>query len=107
FDVCSSDLGEFGDTLPQNILDRNLVPYFSRTWSEEFRVASPAEDPINFVAGVYYSKSDTHDLIDQSGTFGIPLGGLEFRRLINMFINQQNYAAFGQVNWQVTDALKV
>lgn len=107
FNVHADIAGEFGDTLPQNILDRNLVPYFARTWSEEFRVASPADDPINFVAGVYYSKSDTHDLIDQTGAFGLALGGLEFRRLINMFINQQNYAAFGQVNWQATDALKV
>jgi iron complex outermembrane receptor protein len=108
FNVHADIAGEFGDSLPQNYLDRNLVPYFSRTWSEELRVASPAQDPVNFVAGLYYGKSDTHDEIDQSGTLGVALPpGTEFRRLINMYIDQQNYAAFGQVNWQITDALKI
>jgi len=107
FDVHDTIAGEYADTLPQNLLDRNLVPYFARTWSEEVRVASPAEDPINFVAGLYYSKTDSHDEIDQSGQFGFALGALQYRRLIDMYIHQQNYAAFGQVNWQVTDDLKL
>ncbi len=107
FKVHADISGEFGDTLPQNILDRNLVPYFDRTWSEEARIASAASDPINFVAGFYYSKTYTHDETDQTGQLGVPLGGLEFRRLINVYINQQNYAGFGQVNWHVTPQLKL
>ncbi|HEY1709546.1 MAG TPA: TonB-dependent receptor [Rhizomicrobium sp.] len=116
FNVHANIAGEFGDTLPQDVLDRNLVPYYAQTWSEEARVASPATDPVNFVAGLYYSKTDTHDEIDQVGALGTdpppvapfpPPGGIQFRRLINMFIHQQNYAAFGQVNWQITPALKV
>jgi iron complex outermembrane receptor protein len=107
FGVHADVAGEFADTLPYNILDRNLVPYFDRTWSEEARIASPASDPVNFVAGFYYSSTDTHDEIDQSGQFGIPLGPLEYRRLINIYINQQNYAGFGQVNWQATSKLKL
>ncbi|HEY1963026.1 MAG TPA: TonB-dependent receptor, partial [Rhizomicrobium sp.] len=107
FNVHADISGEFGDTLPQNILDRNLVPYFDRTWSEEARVTSPADDPVNFVAGVYWSKTYTHDEIDQSGQLGVPLGPLEFRRLINMHINQENYAGFGQVNWRITPDLQV
>jgi iron complex outermembrane recepter protein len=107
FGVHADIAGEFGDTLPQNILDRNLVPYFDRTWSEEARIASRASDPVNFVSGVYYSNTYTHDEIDQSGQLGVPLGPLEFRRLINMYIHQQNYAVFGQANWQATSQLKL
>jgi len=107
FHVHADIAGEFGDTLPSNILDRNLVPYFDRTWSEEARIASPATDTVNFVAGVYYSRTFTHDEIDQSGTFGIPLGGLEFRRFYDQYSHQDNYAGFGQVNWNVTSALRL
>ncbi len=107
FGVHADVAGEFADTLPQNILDRNLVPYFDRTWSEEARIASPVSDPVNFVAGFYYSKTSTHDEIDQTGQFGIALGPLEYRRLINISISQQNYAGFGQVNWQATSKLKL
>ena len=106
FKVHGDIAGEFGDTLPQNILDRNLVPYYDRTISEEARIASPANQPINFVVGFYYSTTYTHDEIDQSGTFGIPLGGLEFRRFYDMWIHQDNYAGFGQVNWQATPKLR-
>jgi iron complex outermembrane receptor protein len=107
FGVHANLSGEFGDTLPENILDRNLVPYFDRTWSEEARIASPASDPVNFVAGFYYAHTDTHDEIDQTGQFGLALGPLQYRRLINIYINQQNYAGFGQVNWQATSNLKL
>ncbi len=107
FNVHADIAGEFGDTLPANILDRNLVPYFDRTVSEEARIASPAADAVNFVAGVYFSSTDTHDEIDQTGQLGVPLGAFEFRRLINTYIHQQNYAAFGQVDWKITSALKV
>ena len=107
FNVHADIAGEFGDSLPQNILDRNLVPYFDRTVSEEARIASPAGNRLNFVAGAYYSSTDTHDEIDQTGQLGVPLGALEFRRLINTYIHQQNYAAFGQVDYKITPALKV
>ena len=106
FSVHGDIAGEFGDTLPQNILDRNLVPYFDRTWSEEARLASSPTDRLNYVVGFYFGDTYTHDEIDQTGAFGLALGPLEYRRLINMFIHQDNYAGFGQVNWQATSQLK-
>lgn len=106
FNVHADISGEFGDTLPQNILDRNLVPYYARTLSEEARIASPAADRLNFVAGLYYSQLFEHDEIDQSGQLGVPLGPFEFRRLINFYVHQENYAAFGQVDWRATPRLE-
>ncbi|MGI9169737.1 MAG: TonB-dependent receptor [Caulobacteraceae bacterium] len=106
FNVHADISGEFGDTLPQNLLDRNLVPYYARTISEEARIASPAADRLNFVAGLYYSDTDTHDEIDQSGQLGVPLGPFEFRRLINIYNHQRNYAAFGQVDFRITPRLE-
>ncbi|QGN55676.1 TonB-dependent receptor [Novosphingobium sp. Gsoil 351] len=99
--------GDFADTLPLNLLDRNLVPYVSRTFSEEARIASSTANPLSFVAGVYYSSGKTKDVIDQTGTFGINLGGLEFRRNPVFMIKQRDYAAFGQVDWRITPELKI
>lgn len=103
FDVDGDLAGEFGDTLPQNLLDRNLVPYWDRTFSEELRVQSPSTDVVNFIAGLYYSKTDSRDRFDQSGKLGAPLPGLlEFRRRTDDSISQYDYAAFGQINYRIT-----
>lgn len=107
FGIDADLAGDFADTMPQNLLDRNQVPYRATTFSEEARVASSASKPVSFVAGVYFDATKTLDVIDQSGTFGIPLGGLEFRRQPTFSIRQHDYAAFGQVDWRVTPNLKV
>ncbi len=99
FDVSANLAGEFGDTLPQNLLDRNLVPYWERTFSEELRVQSPASDRLNFVAGMYFSRLDSHDRFDQAGAFGLALPpGTEFHRQTENYIHSYNLAGFGQVN---------
>ncbi|WP_197412021.1 TonB-dependent receptor [Sphingopyxis sp. HIX] len=107
FGVDADLAGEFADTVPANLLDRNLIPYNSKTWSQEARIASSTANALSFVAGVYYAKTDTLDVIDQSGTLGFNLGGLEFRRNPTFIINQRDYAAFGQIDWRITPALKV
>jgi len=98
--------GGFADTLPTNILQRNLFPTSLRMFSEEARIASPAKDRINFVAGLYFSKIQSHDHIDQAGAFGLDLGGAEFRRVDDVKSDAKNYGAFGQVNFEATDALR-
>lgn len=107
FGIDADLAGDFADTVPANLLDRNLVPYVSKTWSEEARIASSTAKPLSFVVGVYYADTDTRDEIDQSGTFGINLGGLEFRRNPIFVIEQHDYAAFGQVDWRIASDLKV
>jgi iron complex outermembrane receptor protein len=103
FDVDGDLSGEFGDTLPQNLLDRNLVPYWARTFRQELRLQTPNTDTVNFVAGLYYSKDDSHDRFDQAGALGVPLPPpLEFRRRVENFISSYSYAAFGQVNFHLT-----
>ena len=107
FGIDADLAGEFADTVPANLLDRNLIPYVSKTWSEEARISSSTANPLSFVAGVYFASTETKDVIDQSGTFGIPLGTLEFRRKPTFIIDQRDYAAFGQVDWRITPDLKV
>lgn len=105
FAVHADLAGAFGDTLPQNILDRNLVPSEVQTVSQELRVASPAEDQLNFVAGLYYGSTASKDEIDQTGQLGVPLGTLEFRRFNTVESTLRNYAAYGQVNFRATNSL--
>ncbi len=105
FGVHADIAGDFGDSLPadDNILKRNLVPTYLRQFSEELRIASPAENRLNYVVGGYYSDTATVDGVDQAGQLGIPgLGALEFRRFETIWGHLVNYAAFGQVNFNVT-----
>lgn len=97
--------GSDTDTLPQNILDRDLVPAEVKTVSQEFRVTSPSEDPLNFVAGLYYGSTTSTDVIDQAGQLGQPLGPLEIRRLSTVESSLHNYAAYGQANLNITQKL--
>ncbi|MGH6986760.1 MAG: TonB-dependent receptor [Caulobacteraceae bacterium] len=107
FAVFGDIAGDFGDSLPAsvNVLKRNLVPTYLRQFSEEARIASPAADRINWVAGVYYSDTATVDRIDQSGQLGIPLGPDELRRLNTIWGHATNYAGFGQINFELTPQL--
>ena len=107
FDVDGNFAGGFGDTLPDNLLQRNLFPSSARFFSEEMRVQSPATDRVNFVAGLYYSQNHRLDHVDQSGGFGVLGPVLQFRRVNDIDAHAYNYAAFGHVNFQATDQLKV
>ena len=72
--------GEFGDTLPQNLLNGNNVPTWVRSFSQELRISTPSTGPFFFTLGGYFDDTTSNDLVDQTGTFGIPTGGLIFRR---------------------------
>ncbi|HEY3888471.1 MAG TPA: TonB-dependent receptor [Caulobacteraceae bacterium] len=99
--------GEFGDALPQNILNGNNVPTWLRTFSQELRISSPASEPFYFTLGGYFDDTTSNDLVDQTGQFGIPLGSLVYRRLLDIRIDHINYAAFGQANYNITSKLQV
>ena len=107
FDVDGNFAGGFGDALPTNILQRNLFPSTMRFFSQELRVESPPTDRINFVAGLYYSKNRRRDHVDQSGGFGLLGPTLQFRRVSDVTARQYNYGAFGQVNFDVTERLRL
>jgi iron complex outermembrane receptor protein len=108
FNAAPGFAGEFGDTLPQNVLDGNNVPTWIRTLSQEVRIQSPASDRFNYTIGGYYADTTSNDLVDQEGQLGVALPvGVAFRRLLDIRINHINYAAFGQANFNVTPKLQV
>lgn len=105
FGVHADLAGASSASLPQNILNRNLIPSEVKTVSQEIRVASPSEDALNFVAGLYYGSTVSQDQIDQGGQLGVPLGPLEFRRFNTVESTLRNYAVFGQTNYRATGRL--
>lgn len=105
FSVHADFAGAEGDTLPLNILQRNLVPSEVKTVSQELRVASPSDDRLNFIAGLYYGSTVSKDEIDQAGQLGAPLGTSEFRRLNTVESTLRNYALYGQANYSAAKDL--
>lgn len=71
-------------------------------FSQEFRLSSDAAGPLNWVAGVYYSKQElderySSDFIDVYGTYGQVAYAQEV----------ESYSIFGQAEYQFNDAFKL
>ena len=85
-------------------------------FSQEFRVTSPADQPITYLAGVYFQTS--RDVIDATATIPmlnasltastpaivpyLPIGNESLQAT-----DEQSYAAFGSLSWNVTEQLKL
>jgi outer membrane receptor protein involved in Fe transport len=98
-----------------------LQPQERRIVSNEIRWASKLDGPVNFVAGAFNQdeKSDFSVAVVKTNAFGLangpfstsdaddalsnPNGNTFFGRYNNKRIKQ--YAAFGELTWQATDAL--
>jgi iron complex outermembrane receptor protein len=71
--------------------------------SEELRIASPAKERFEYVAGLYYSyqKSATHTPVsigdDLAAIFGIPAGWKSFN--LDAAVQTDGYAAFGNASY--------
>ncbi|MGB4054586.1 MAG: TonB-dependent receptor [Porticoccaceae bacterium] len=65
--------GMDADWLPVRFIGRSDISNYDHS-SQEFRIASPAEDKFSFVAGAYYDKQEQEidRLVVVDGTFGIP-----------------------------------
>lgn len=133
------DQGNFGyfgqspdsDLLPANILDTNSSSTAYKTFSQELRLASPSGRTVEFVAGLFYSKTSSRDQVAQAGglgtltlpglgtlpsflvanllTTGSPAGpfnaNTQFGRVSNAYSDNRSLAAFGQATIHVTDRL--
>lgn len=103
--------GGDSDFLSENILDTNLTPESDRILSQELRITSPANQPVEFVAGLFYSTTKQHDQVIQGGGLGLPLALLlpfppySIGRVNLIDIDQRSLAAFGQTTIHVTDQL--
>lgn len=105
--------GEFGyyglggdtDVVQADILNRNLAPSNYRVFSQELRLTSPADQFVEFVAGLYYSKASNRDEIFQAGGLGYLPAGAADARYQRINIDQRSLAAFGQATVHATDQL--
>jgi iron complex outermembrane receptor protein len=103
-DVEDSLIGEvtgipdFMDTTPVFLVDRNHV---YEQFSQEFRIASDYEDALNYVAGVYYFKSE-YSMQPQDGIF---LGAPNFQAFNTQEVEAM--ALFAEVYYEISDSLRL
>jgi iron complex outermembrane recepter protein len=116
------------DLLPTDILNTNLSATRYETFSQELRIASPSGETLEFVAGMFYSDTDSRDRVTQagglgrlggtptflvanlltSGTLAGPFGATtRFGRQTTINFEQRSLAAFGQATINVTDQLSL
>jgi outer membrane receptor protein involved in Fe transport len=91
--------------VPVAVWLNNIVP--DKTFVQEVRLASRASDAIEWIVGLYYShrKNSLNQLARHDGLFGLPRTTPLLDSDIDNFTRQ--YAAFGEVGVNVTEALKV
>jgi iron complex outermembrane receptor protein len=77
--------------------------------SEELRIASPKNGPIDYVAGLYFYKDGISDhenwLIDFAPLTGTPPGSFTQPVNYTSVTDTLNYAAFGEANFHVSDSV--
>lgn len=93
------------DLLPTNILNTNHSATDYKTFSEEFRIASPSGRTVEFVAGLFYSDTDSRDRVTQAGGLGLLPAPLAAGRRTTIDFQQRSMAVFGQATINVTDQL--
>jgi iron complex outermembrane receptor protein len=98
-------LGGDSDLVPANILSRNITPSRYNVFSQELRLTSPADQFVEFVAGLYYSKANNRDEIFQAGNLGYLPAFAADARYQRITIDQRSLAAFGQATIHATDQL--
>lgn len=100
-------LGGDTDALNIDILSTNLTPSYVSTFSQELRLASPVDQTVSFVAGLYASRTRTRDQVFQAGTLGLVPPPLRVGRVSRIYIVQRSLAAFGQATIHATDKLSL
>ena len=89
------------DTLPINLLNLNVATDFSNQFTQELRLASPAGQKVEYVAGVFFYNYSYKAATDQAGKLGfLPTPADRTTLEIN---NQISYAVFGQATVHLTD----
>ena len=98
----------FGGTAASTL---NAEPAFANTnkdkqtdWSVEARIATPQDNPIRALVGVYYfnQKFQTTDITFASGPDGLALG-----TDTSQYATIENKAIFGMVEWDITEGLSI
>ncbi|UNK78231.1 TonB-dependent receptor [Sphingopyxis granuli] len=95
-----------GDQTPLERFDYNGGDYRYRQFSQELRLASPAGQTIEWLAGLYYFNS--RNVVDYraGGRLLGPTLPLVVA-VIDTDFRSKSYAGFGSVTWSATDALRL
>jgi iron complex outermembrane recepter protein len=108
--------GGDSDFLSENILDTNLTAEDLKIFSQELRLTSPSDQPLEYQLGLFYFSKDQKDSVIQAGLLGLPSFILPLLGIppltavgrINLLdIDQRAYAAFGQATFHATDKLSL
>jgi iron complex outermembrane receptor protein len=96
------------DRTPLPILDINQGDVDQHQFTQEVRLASPANQRLEYVLGLFYFNQEIVNNSIQQGTFGAPLPpGLLISRRQFTEVDTENYAAFGQGSFDIVNGLKV
>jgi iron complex outermembrane receptor protein len=90
------------DSSPLNLLDVNYTDFQQRQLTQELRISSPRLGRFDYVAGLFYFDGDVHSRSTQVfATVPLPF----FSRIVDIDATTKNLAAFGQVNFHLTEQL--
>lgn len=95
-------------TTPFNLVDQ--AQEASDQISQEFRLTSDSDGTLDWLVGLFYMKENVDRHENFIGSFGAPIAAQGFVLLngdvtFSQDNSTQSYAAFGQVNWHITDSL--
>lgn len=95
-------------TTPFNLVDQ--AQEASDQISQEFRLTSDSGGTLDWLVGLFYMKENVDRHENFIGSFGAPIAAQGFVLLngdvtFSQDNSTQSYAAFGQVNWHITDSL--
>ena len=96
------------DFSPYILFANNHDEYSQDQFSQEFQLSGEAMDGrLNYVLGVYHFEEKGHEAIFNQIAFAPPLSGPPdfFFQYLDRFIDNDSQAVFGQVNFDLTDAL--
>ncbi|WP_188109546.1 TonB-dependent receptor [Pseudohalioglobus sediminis] len=96
--------------LPDDGTARFRVDIATEKFDQEIRLASNGDGRLNWLGGFYYTKQES-DTIQQLDFWSDDLGGaVDFLPVladINLDLEYEEYAVFGELYWSLTDALEL
>ena len=96
------------DFSPYILFANNHDEYSQDQLSQEFQISGEAMDGrLNYVVGIYHFEEEGRESIFNQISFAPPLSGPPdfFFQYLDRFIDNDSQAVFGQINWDLTDAL--
>ena len=97
-----------GFGIPVDLIPLNLSQGERDQWTQEFRLQSPLDQTVTYVAGLYYRRNEL------SRTFSRVINlnefvGLPFNQslTISADLKNESFAGFGQATWDVNDRVRL